>query len=103
MRYILGDGTGSRYLYIQFRPASYEDMTQLAAALDAHESYQKTGELTFNGQSFLAFIDAAQNVSGCMTLFDGQLLAFIFHPQDDSEYMLLAAEIMNTFRDARSE
>jgi len=97
IRYILGDGESSRHLYILVRESTHSTMESLDAALSAHESYQKTGDLTFCGQQFLAFIDSAQNISGCMTLLDGDLLTFIFTPQDDSDYMLLAASIMNCY------
>ena len=97
IRYVLGDADGSRYMYIQRRATALEDIDALDAALTAHESYEKTGELRFNGQTFLAFIAADLNASGCMTILDGHLLTFIFTPQTDSDYMLLAAEIMDSF------
>lgn len=97
IRYILGDAYGARYLYILHRESTHTTMESLDAALAAHETYEKTGDLTFNGQKFLAFIDPNQNISGCMTLLDGDLLTFIFTPQNDSDYMLLAASIMNCY------
>lgn len=98
IRYILGDAEGARYLYILYRESTHTAMESLDAALAAHETYEKTGDLTFNGQKFLAFIDPNQNISGCMTLLDGNLLTFIFTPQNDSDYMLLAASIMNHYK-----
>jgi len=101
IRYILGDSEGSRYLYILIRESVHPSMQALDAALAAHETYEKTGDLIFNGQQFLAFIDPTQNISGCMTLLDGDLLSFIFTPQDDSDYMLLAASIMNCYEKSK--
>lgn len=98
IRYILGDKDGSRYLYVVIRESTHSTIQSLDAALSGHESYQKTGDLTFSGQKFLAFIDPSQNISGCMTLLDGDLLSFIFTPQNDSDYMLLAASIMNHYK-----
>ena len=60
--------------------------------------YEKTGELTFGGQTFLAYGIPAENLSGCMTILNDHLLTFIYSPQSDSEYMLQAAEIMDTFK-----
>lgn len=97
MRYALGDADSTHFMYIQRQPTTLADMDALDAAIEAHEGYEKTSELNFNNQSFLAFIAPAQNISACVTLFDGDLLAFIFTPQDDSAYMLTATGIMESF------
>ena len=97
MRYALGDADSTHFMYIQRQPTTLTDMDALDAAIEAHEGYEKTSELNFNNQPFLAFIAPAQNISACVTLFDGDLLAFIFTPQDDSAYMLTATGIMESF------
>lgn len=97
IHYILGDSTASRYMYILYRPTTYEDIAQLDAAISADESYEKTGDLVFNAHSFIAFSMPGQDTSGCMTLHEGNLLTFVYTPQSDSDYMMLAASIMDTF------
>lgn len=98
IRYILSDGNAQRYMYLLYRSTTCETMSQLEAAIAADESYEKTGDLVFDGQSFIAFALAGQDVSGCMTLHNGHLLAFLYSPQSDSEYMMLAAAIMDTYQ-----
>lgn len=98
IRYILGNGEGTRYMYIQYRATTLEDTAQLSAAIEGQSGYEKTGELTFGGQTFLAYGIPAENLSGCMTILNDHLLTFIYSPQSDSEYMLQAAEIMDTFK-----
>lgn len=97
IRYILGDNESSRYMYILYRPTTYEDIALLDAAIASDAAYEKTGDLMFNGQSFIAFAMPGQDASGCMTLHDGHLLTFVYTPQSDSDYMMLAASIMDTF------
>lgn len=97
LRYILGNSEGTRHMYIFSRPTTYESIDALNAAVVADSSYEKTGDLVFDGHSFIAFAMPGQDVSGCMTLHDGDLLTFVYTPRSDSEYMMLAASIMDTF------
>ena len=97
IRYILGNGEGTRLMYILCRPTTYESIDALNTAVLADEDYEKTGDLVFDGQPFIAFALSGQDISGCMTLHDGNLLTFVYSPQSDSEYMMLAASIMDTF------
>lgn len=97
IHYILSDSTASRYMYILYRPTTYEDISQLDAAISADKGYEKTGDLVFDGRSFIAFSIPGQDTSGCMTLHEGNLLTFVYTPQSDSDYMMLAASIMDTF------
>ena len=95
-RYILGDGAG-RYLYVLVQPSPYADFDALSAAIDAREDWGKTSPLDLNGRAFAAFIAPALNASACATLLNGETLVFLFTPQDDSDYMLTAAEIMASY------
>ena len=97
LRYILGNGEGTRYMYIFSRPTTYESIDALNAAVAADSAYEKTGDLVFDGHSFIAFAMPGQDVSGCMTLQGGNLLTFVYSPQSDYDYMMLAASIMDTF------
>ena len=98
IRYALGDGTGERFLYILAQPTEYEDFDAMRAAIDAREDCGRTSPLDLNGQSFAAFIMPGQNASGCATLWNGEMLAFLFTPQDNTEYMVTVAEIMASFK-----
>lgn len=98
IRYALGDGSGERFMYILFESADYADFEKMRAALDAWEESGKASPLELNGQSFAAFIMPGMNASGCATLFNGEMLTFLFTPQDDSDYMMTVAEIMASFK-----
>lgn len=98
IRYALGDGTGERTLYIQFRSEGIDDIEALSQAVENTDGLTKTGDLTFGGTDFVAFIDARQNLSCCATLWGGELAVFMFTPQTDSDYMLTASRIMESFK-----
>ena len=97
IRYALGDGEG-RYLYVLAQKVDFETFEQLQLAIEARGDCGKTSELDLNGQPFAAFINAGLNASGCATLMNGEMLTFLFTPQDDSDYMLTVAEIMASFK-----
>ena len=96
IRYALGDGAG-RYLYVLAQPSPFSDFDDVRAAIDAREDLGKTSPLDLNGQPFAAFIAPELNASGCATLLGGELITFLFTPQDDSEYMLTVAQIMASY------
>ena len=83
VRYALGDGTGERMLYIQFKAVGASD-----AAL----------KLVCEDTAFVTFIDARQNASCCATLWGGEMAAFVFTPQSDSDFMLTASQLMESFK-----
>ena len=97
IRYALGDGEG-RYLYVLAQKVEFETFEQLQSAIEARGDCGKTSALDLNGQPFAAFINAGLNASGCATLMNGEMLTFLFTPQDDSDYMLTVAEIMASFK-----
>ena len=97
VRYALGDGTGARNLYIQFTDTTAGDVAALSEAVEATDGLNKTGDLNFGGVDFVAFIDATQNASCCATLLDGALMTFVFTPQTDSDFMLTASRVMESF------
>ena len=97
IRYILGDGQGGRYLHIRMEDTDLRDFEALRAGIEAREDCSKPNELSLNGQPFASFVLRSANASGCATLHNGQLLTFLFTPQDDQDYMLLLAKIMASF------
>jgi hypothetical protein len=66
----------------------------MRAAIENSGQCGKTSPLELNGKDFAAFIAPELNASGCATIHNGQLIVFLFTPRDDSDYMLVAAEIM---------
>ena len=66
----------------------------MRAAIEANGVCDSTSPLELNGREFAAFVAPTLNASGCATFRDGQLITFLFTPQDDSDFMLEAAEIM---------
>lgn len=93
IRYALGDGAG-RYMYILAQPSPFDGFEAMRDAIDARADLGKTSPLDLNGQPFAAFIVPDLNASGCATLLNGEMITFLFTPQDDSDYMLAAAQIM---------
>ena len=97
VRYALGDGSGERSLYIQFTDTSIKDVGALSEAVEATDGLNQTGDLNFGGVDFVAFIDATQNASSCATILNGMLTVFVFTPQTDSDFMLTASRVMESF------
>lgn len=97
IRYALGDSAGANMLYIQFKPTRMADTDALAEAVESTDGLDKTGALTFGGTDFVAFIDSRQNASCCATLWGDELAVFVFTPQTDSDFMLTASQLMESF------
>ena len=98
IRYALGAGDGARYLYILIQPTELDGFDAMRRAIEADGDCDRTSLLELNGREFAAFIAPALNASGCATFRDGQLITFLFTPQDDSDFMLEAAEIMASIK-----
>ena len=98
IRYALGAGDGTCYLYILIQSTQVDSFDAMRAAIEANADCQSTSLLELNGREFAAFIAPALNASGCATFRDGQLITFLFTPQDDSEFMLEAAAIMASIK-----
>ncbi len=97
IRYALGDSAGANMLYIQFKPTRMADTDALAEAVESTDGLDKTGTLTFGGTDFVTFIDSRQNASCCATLWGDELAVFVFTPQTDSDFMLTASQLMESF------
>ncbi len=97
-RYALGDGSGQRFLYILGQETELRDFDALRVALGQRSDCEVTSTLDLNGQPFAAFIAPQINASGCSTLLNGEILTFLFTPQDDQDYMVAVAEIMGSFK-----
>ena len=97
IRYALGDGSGENHLYIRFTPTRMADIDALSEAVEGTEGLSRTGKLSFGGTDFVTFIDSRQNASCCATLWGGDMVVFIFTPQTDSDFMLTASQLMESF------
>ncbi len=98
IQYILGDAGAERLLYVtRQRVADIDGQDALRAALEAREDCAKVQALDLNGHPFATFIMPEANVSGCATVMNGNVLTFLFTPQDDSDYMAQVARIMDSF------
>ena len=101
IQYALGNETGERCLYIQRQKVDgIRNAEALQAAIEAREDCSKVQPLELNGQAFASFILPGENVSGCATVLHGDVLTFLFQPQDESDYIMLVAEIMGSFKAA---
>ena len=98
IRYTLGSGDGTRFLYILIQPTRIDSFDALRAAIEANGVCDSISPLELNGRAFAAFIAPALNASGCATFRDGQLITLLFTPRDDSEFMLEAAKIMASIK-----
>ena len=98
IRYALGDGSSDRFLYILGQETELADFDALRAALERRSDCGVTSALDLNGQPFAAFIAPDMNASGCSTLLNGEILTFLYTPQDDKDYMVTVAEIMASFK-----
>ena len=95
LRYILGDG--QRYLYVQAQPTRLADAGALSALVEENGNLEKTGDLTFGGTPFVAFIDRDRDISGCAALWGREIIAFLFTPQSNSAFMGIATNVMESF------
>ena len=98
IHYALGDGSGSRFLYILSQKTELSDFDALRSAIERRSDCGVTSALDLNGQPFAAFIVPDINASGCSTLLNGEILTFLFTPQNDKDYMVTVAEIMASFK-----
>ena len=100
-QYALGDAAAEKLLYVQRqRVAGIDGFDALKAVLEARSDCSKVQSLELNGQAFATFIMPDANVSGCATVLHGNVLTFLFTPQDDSDYIMQVAEIMASFQAA---
>jgi len=98
IRYALGPGDGKHFVYILGQETALKDFDALRAAIEARDDCDSTSPLDLNGREFAAFIVPGLNASGCATLLNGEVITFLFTPQDDTDFMLTTAGIMAGFR-----
>ena len=97
--YCLSDAAGERWMYIQKWQSDCADMDQLLEVISGASDPGNSGIRDFNGTEFIIYNIAAENVSCCAAMVDGEVLNFVFTPQDDMDFMAQAVQIIGTFRE----
>ena len=94
--YCLGSADAEKLMYIQRWPADASTLDELRASIEDREEIKlHESDASADGDFiFYSFVDS--DASGCMTLFDGAVLNFIFQPQSDPSTMLIAAFLTST-------
>ena len=95
--YCLSDAAAERWLYIQSWTTDCADIDALCALIRETSQPQTSGVYEFNGTQFVVYDLTEGDVSCCAALLDDRVLNFVFTPQSDSDFMVIAARIIGTF------
>ena len=95
--YCLSDAVGARWLYIQSWSTDCADIDALCALIRETAQPQTSGVYEFNGTQFVVYDLTEGDVSCCAALLGDRVLNFVFTPQSDSDFMVIAAQIIGTF------
>ena len=93
--YCLGSPDGSRLMYIQMRETDLESSDALELAMAAEKGVTLTGASSDNG--FMLYSFRRVDASGCVALHEGNLINLMFSPKSDSDNMMIAAMVMESF------
>ena len=95
--YCLGSADGEHLMYIQRWATDLDSLEALAAYLETREEIELrfTAAEATNGFLMYNFVDV--DCSGCATLMEDSILNLLFMPQSDSESMLIAATVLESF------
>ena len=95
--YCLSDAAANRWLYIQSWITDCADIDALCALIRETAQPQTSGVYEFNGTQFVVYDLTDEDVSCCAALLNDRVLNFVFTPQSDSDFMVIAAQIIGTF------
>ena len=95
--YCLSDAAAERWLYIQSWTTDCADIHALCALIQQTAQPQTSGVYEFNGTQFVVYDLTEGDVSCCAALLGDRVLNFVFTPQSDSDFMVIAARIIGTF------
>ena len=95
--YCLSDAAANRWLYIQSWSTDCADIDALCALIRETAQPQTSGVYEFNGTQFVVYDLTEGDVSCCAALLGDRVLNFVFTPQSDSDFMVIAAQIIGTF------
>ena len=97
--YCLSDAAAERWMYIQSWKTDCADMNELLNVISAASDPGNSGIREFNGNEFIIYNIAAENVSCCAAMVGDVVLNFVFTPQSDMDFMARAVQIIGTFRE----
>ena len=95
--YCLSDADAGRWLYIQSWSTDCADIDALCTLIRETAQPQTSGVYEFNGTQFVVYDLTDVDVSCCAALLNGRVLNFVFTPQSDVDFMVIAARIIGTF------
>ena len=97
--YCLSNASGECWMYIQSWKTDCADMDELLNVISAASDPGNSGIREFNGNEFIIYNIAAENVSCCAAMVGDRVLNFVFTPQNDMDFMAKAVQIIGTFRE----
>ena len=95
--YCLSDAAAERWLYIQSWTTDCADVDTLCTLIQQTAQPQTSGVYEFNGTQFVVYDLTEGDVSCCAALLGDRVLNFVFTPQSDADFMVIAARIIGTF------
>lgn len=95
--YCLSSADASRWLYIQSWETDCTNVQDLHALISEIAQPENSGIYSFNQTDFVVYDLVDSDVSCCSVLLNGGALNFVFTPQSDSDFMLIAAQIISSF------
>lgn len=95
--YCLSSADASRWLYIQSWETDCKNVQELHALISETAKPENSGVYSFNQTDFVVYDLMDSDVSCCAVLLNGGALNFVFTPQSDSGFMLIAAQIISSF------
>lgn len=95
--YCLSDAAAERWLYIQSWESGCESVDELLDLVNESAAPVNSGKYNFNGSEFVVYDMQEGDVSCCATLLNGDLINFVFTPQSDPDFMVIAAQVIGTF------
>lgn len=96
--YAMSDHSGTRQLFIQFWATDCANIEGLNTLITNTSTPPVSNIHEFNGIPFVVYDLPDENVSCAAALIGGKVMNLVFTPQSDSEYMLTAAGIMQSFK-----
>lgn len=98
--YCMSDADAGRWMYVQCWDDACADMDALLQLVRQSVATASAGVYRFGDTDFVVYEPKEGNISCCATLLNGEILNFVVTPQNDADYMLMAAEIFTSFKPA---
>ncbi|MCQ2436954.1 MAG: hypothetical protein MJ099_00985 [Clostridia bacterium] len=96
--YCFGTADAACLMYVRLQPTAIEDTEALREAVAAVDGLVLSSDTTAAaGDTFIVYTDESNDLSGSVILLGEDLLTFIFTPLSDSDHMLTAATILQSY------